>query len=506
MPQTIDVPGHGKVEFPDGMTDDQIVAAIKKNSMGVGAPTSGQSGYTAADVLGPHESAARFATGMISQPLSGFAGLAGSILPGPQGQGADWVNKVQSALTYEPRTKLGGQLSNLAAIPGQVITKPAEYVGEKVADAGFPAVGAYLNGAIQAAPTALMLGKPASMVKLSPEQQVLKDSGVSMTPGQIIGGVAKRAEDAATSIPIMGDAVKAAQRRGLESFNQAAVNRGLEPIGDKLPKGMVGNDAINYAYGKLGDAYDALLPNLNGKIDRQFASDLLGLQTKVQDLPKPQQADFKAIVKNEVMDKFQTGKVGGETLGNIKEELGHISRDFARSDSYATRQLGRMVQDLNDSLKGMINRVNPQYTGELSKIDQGYSNFKITQNASANIGATDGVFTPAQLQRAVRKSDFSKDKARFAEGNAKMQDLSSAGKSVLPSSVPDSGTPFRAALMYALSNPIKATALGLPVGTGALAYSPVGQRAFQGALTTPMNPIPPGLLATILQQQANQSR
>lgn len=32
MPQTIEVPGHGMVEFPDGMTDDQIVSAIQANT------------------------------------------------------------------------------------------------------------------------------------------------------------------------------------------------------------------------------------------------------------------------------------------------------------------------------------------------------------------------------------------------------------------------------------------------------------------------------------------
>src|SRR5258708_33064294 len=36
MPQHIDVPGMGIVEFPDGMNDDQIVAAIKQNM----APTA----------------------------------------------------------------------------------------------------------------------------------------------------------------------------------------------------------------------------------------------------------------------------------------------------------------------------------------------------------------------------------------------------------------------------------------------------------------------------------
>ena len=59
------------------------------------------------------------------------------------------------------------------------------------------------------------------------------------------------------------------------------------------------------------------------------------------------------------------------------------------------------------------------------------------------IYAEEGVFSPAQLQNAVRAMDKSKDKARFAEGKALMQDLSESGKTVLGSKVPDSGTPYR---------------------------------------------------------------
>ena len=33
MPQIIEVPGYGDVEFPDGMTDDQISSAIQQNMM-----------------------------------------------------------------------------------------------------------------------------------------------------------------------------------------------------------------------------------------------------------------------------------------------------------------------------------------------------------------------------------------------------------------------------------------------------------------------------------------
>lgn len=41
MPQQIQIPGHGLVEFPDGMTDEQIVLAIKSNS----TPEANDVGY-----------------------------------------------------------------------------------------------------------------------------------------------------------------------------------------------------------------------------------------------------------------------------------------------------------------------------------------------------------------------------------------------------------------------------------------------------------------------------
>jgi hypothetical protein len=55
----------------------------------------------------------------------------------------------------------------------------------------------------------------------------------------------------------------------------------------------------------------------------------------------------------------------------------------------------------------------------------------------------EGIFTPAQLEAAVRQSDVSKRKAAFARGGAPMQDLSSRATSILGQKVPDSGTATR---------------------------------------------------------------
>lgn len=59
---------------------------------------------------GALEPNAALLSGAIAQPLSGLAGIAGSLLPGPAGQGADWTRNVQHALTYAPRTEGGKQL------------------------------------------------------------------------------------------------------------------------------------------------------------------------------------------------------------------------------------------------------------------------------------------------------------------------------------------------------------------------------------------------------------
>lgn len=70
----------------------------------------------------------------------------------------------------------------------------------------------------------------------------LMQSGVKLTPGQILGGPAQRIEDAATSIPILGDLISGAQKRSQESFNTAAINEAIAPANLKL--GDVGPDEL----------------------------------------------------------------------------------------------------------------------------------------------------------------------------------------------------------------------------------------------------------------------
>lgn len=101
---------------------------------------------------------ATLASGGLAAPISGIAGLAGAVLPGPEGQGADWVRKTQDALTVAPQTKASATLTDIATKPLQWLAKGADAAGGAIADAtGSPAAGAALNTGIQLAPA--LLGK-----------------------------------------------------------------------------------------------------------------------------------------------------------------------------------------------------------------------------------------------------------------------------------------------------------------------------------------------------------
>ena len=101
----------------------------------------------------------------------------------------------------------------------------------------------------------------------------------------------------------------------------------------------------------------------------------------------------------------------------------------------------------------------------------------------------------------VTSTSPAKDKARFAEGNALMQDLSSVGKSALTNKVPDSGTAGRLMMgagglaSYAL-NP------AIPIGLvgGAAMYTPAMQRLLGGAASA--RPQSAQAVAKILQKAA----
>lgn len=372
-----------------------------------------------------------------------------------------------------------------------------DFLAEKAKQVGAGAAAGAIAG-----PVANLAGRMISP-NVDPAIAALRKEGVTPTPGQIMGGGFKTAEEKLASVPLLGNAIKVGQQRANEQFNVAAVNRSLEPLGQKLPKGLTGNEAIQFAEETLSKSYDDVLGRIGSvQSDQPLMQALRAAHSK---LPKDQQATFAQIVQAEVGDRMRAGVMPATEFKAAESELGRVAADLRSSRVWNERKAGDAIKEAQTALRDWLKRGAGDNADDLAKVNAGYAAFKRSQRAAASVGAEDGVFNPAQLHNAVKALDKSKDKAAFARGDALMQDLSSAGKSALTNKVPNSGTTDRAlAALMAGGSLTGAGLLNPALAAGAipaLAYTPMGQQAMAGLLAGRQGPVA-GLLSSSVQRGA----
>jgi hypothetical protein len=397
---------------------------------------------------------------------------------------------------------LVGALSGAAGSAAQPVTnlQPGQsYADQKLDQIKTNALVGALAGPATAAAGKVISGAGGAA------QQKLADAGVTMTPGQILGGAWQRMEDKATSLPVLGDLIKSAQQRSANSFNTATYNEVLAPLGQKY-SGPIGNEGVEAVQRTIGDAYDNALSKMTFKAsDPAFQSDITNLAGMAKSLPDQQQRQFGNILQTQIFGKLgPNGQMDGQTLKGVQSELSRIARGYAGDPSYDNRQLGQAIGEIKNAIDSSLPRYNaPEAVDGLSKANAAWANFVRLRTAAASQGAMNngGVFTAAQLNNAVRQSDKSVGKGASATGNALMQDFSGAGQQVLGSKYPDSGTAGRAMLGLAASaaagHALLPAAVAGPAGVlGAAAaapYTKYGQALAQALLMSrPAGAVPVG--------------
>lgn len=327
----------------------------------------------------------------------------------------------------------------------------------------------------------------------NPQIQTLMDEGVTPTPGQLLGKGAAVLEDKAKSLPMIGGGIANAQGRALEDFNRAAINRTLTPLGESLPKHIEpGREAVDYAANRISEAYDKLLPKLNVVVDQKFGTEVNNILAGAKGLPNNVAGDLEGIIKDRVLARFNNGQLTGKTMKEIESELGTLAKQYMNSTVASEKNVGIGIREVQNSLRDLVERSNPQHAGQLQSINKAFANLVRVERAAGSAGAVNGVFTAPQLSQAVRMSDSSSRRAAYSRGDALMQDLSDAGRAVLGSKYPDSGTAGRQALWqipaavggaYSLGGTPAAAAASAPYALGALGRLAYTQPA-QNALAT----------------------
>jgi hypothetical protein len=322
--------------------------------------------------------------------------------------------------------------------------------------------------------------------RVRPEVQALIDRGVTPTPGQILGGAAARTEEKLASMPVVGDFIAGGQRRAIDDFNRAVYNETLAPIGATLPRNQeVGRVGIAAVEDTISQRYGELLPRVTFNVDQQLAGEVANLRSLASQMPPREAERFNQILVDKVGTRLApTGTMDGLTYKRLESELGKLASGYRRSADPDQHELGDAILELQRGMRSSLARTNPDMAPELQAANEAWSRFIRLQRAGGATGSDAGVFTPAHFQNAVKASDNSVRKGAFARGDALMQDLSDAGKSVLGQKYPNSGTPGRLALLASGAGLgfIEPTTLAL-TGAMTLPYTSPGQRLAAALLT-----------------------
>jgi len=330
--------------------------------------------------------------------------------------------------------------------------------------------------------------------------QRLSERGIRLTPGQLVGGATQRLEETTGDIPFAGTMLRDRMDEGMADLNRTAINDALTPIeghfpGIHRPYGRAdepGRALVNAAHQQAADAIEHIVPQMRGSFDTQLANDISGI---VNGLPQSEQRGFERVVMEYLMraDRHGNGTFRGRSLQDAIAAMRDEAQRWGKHNEPGTfsRELSNAYREVQTALEMNLERhTAPEVLDAYRAANRAYRNMITIEQASGMLGTEGGQFGGSQLLNAVKATDQSVRRNRFARGEAgDLQDLAEDAKAVMTPRVRNSGTGeryFMQNLPFAIGAAAAGTgnmgvAAGIPAVLG-MHTRPV-HRAFQAAGT-----------------------
>lgn len=416
----------------------------------------------------------------------GILGAAGSVLPMARRKAEEMARDREIYEANKSHLGTAGTVGEIAGIAGTTapliaagpailpqmalgaayggLTTPGDLSDRAVA-AGVDAAGAGAGGVLLNA-----LGTVGSKLapKRSPEIALLEKHGVEPTLGQIMQttapdtggrGILRRSiarmEEGLQSVPFAGNTIRGSRERAAEQWREAARRQALPPGADASAAQSMESMrvAFNNAY---SDALQGLSinPSVFQSPDAYAQAARRGLAVS------DEQVDTAAKFLQSELGRFGGKPTAAFEAQKLQSDLMEKALGFASSGNPADREWGQLLRGMADALGADWRGALPwQSRAQLGLIDNAYREF-VPHRVAAKSGSAGRVpdeYSPNQLLTALRQGDPAKKyKTTFVEGRAPGQEFASAGQRAFRTTVPDSGTPERTAMM------------SLPQATGAL--------------------------------------
>lgn len=343
---------------------------------------------------------------------------------------------------------------------------------------------AFAGGATIGAVTQRFLPPAASKAA-----QMLKSKGMTLSVGQQMGGIVKKAEEKISSIPFIGDALAMAREKSFKQFPVVAYNEALAPLGQKLPPMYSPRKAYEEAQKIIDKSFDALKTDdvavvfddtLYGKLQSELQS--YGGYIRSDDI-----ADLEEMVAYTLFEKLKGRKqMTASELIEVKSSLSELAQGFAKNNE---PQKYYAVDGVIDILLDEFAKNQPKMGDDYAKLREAYSMFKPLVVAGESAGVKEMAFTPAKLLQTIRAQSKGAKK-QYRLGDRPLQAFAEEAQQVLGKEVPDSGTAGR--LLFAqgllggggtagiVIDPSSISTMLPLMGAGALISPSIGQPLMRG--------------------------
>lgn len=305
------------------------------------------------------------------------------------------------------------------------VTQPDTSFGEQKA----AQIAGATIGSVAGSAAAKLAGQTLNPL-ISKAEQTMRDLGVQLTPGQMMGGQAKALEEFAANMPLVGSYIADAKEKAIFSFNKGVINKALGRVKEQLPEDVIGRDAVQYANDIIDKKYDEVLGKMKFKLDFPTYTNI----TKAVQVPPSasQRQTVKEIIDKVVYSKLpKRGDIDGTAYKGIESDLRKEAVAYSNSQTAGERKIGEALFEALDQLKTSLAKQNPSLTPDLRRVDAAFGDVAVMKQAAANTNALNGVFTPKQYAAAVRQRDQTRNKSAFAAGTARGQAISDAAVEVL---------------------------------------------------------------------------
>lgn len=357
-----------------------------------------------------------------------------------------------------------------------------DFAAEKARQAAVGAVGGVVGTAATKA-----AGKALNPL-VSKAEQTMRELGVTLTPGQLLGKQPKALEEFAENIPLVGQYISNAKERQLFQFNKGVINKALAKVGKELDADVIGRDAVAEARNIVSQQYDDVLGRIKFELNPNITKALGGVVKNSKLTAAGQKQQLNDLIDDYIYKQIPvnnkgTGTIDGKAFKAIESDMLKKIRNLRSSSTDAERSLGEELGKALDVFKSAMRNQNQADSSILRRIDSAYGDLVVMETAAANTGAKNGVFTPKQYQTAVRQRDTTRSKSAFAAGRARGQEVSEAAMETINreqgSTVEGRLTMSLGGLYGSVQNP--AVAAGVAVAAPAM-YSQKGLQVMEALM------------------------